>query len=197
MSQPPLLTENPKPKLTWYQHAWIGWPIAILFFSVAAYGQSGVEPISPDNDFAPGLLLGALIVFALIFVLVGIGIVLAALFVVLTGILAGLGMISTAGIVALLRRRFSSGVRALYYQICMVAAMPCGAGVLGLARMIFSIPFRGRDILIFGSIAGGFGGLLLAIVFDRLGTIAWRRYVAPRFPLGGGMMRRSPLLPTA
>lgn len=30
MSTPPSLPNSPKPKLTWYEHVWVGWPIALV-----------------------------------------------------------------------------------------------------------------------------------------------------------------------
>lgn len=37
MSTPPPIPHAAKPKLTWYQHVWIGWPIALVAVGGAAW----------------------------------------------------------------------------------------------------------------------------------------------------------------
>jgi len=41
MSAPPSLPDTAKPKLTWYQHVWLGWPIALVAVGGAIGGACG------------------------------------------------------------------------------------------------------------------------------------------------------------
>ncbi|MHB8519567.1 MAG: hypothetical protein ACYDH9_02305 [Limisphaerales bacterium] len=41
MSTPPLPSETPKPKLTWYQQLWLGWPIVLVAVGGAVGGACG------------------------------------------------------------------------------------------------------------------------------------------------------------
>ncbi len=41
MSSPPAPPETPKPKLTWYQHVWLGLPLALIAVGGAVGGACG------------------------------------------------------------------------------------------------------------------------------------------------------------
>jgi hypothetical protein len=119
------------------------------------------------------------IFFCIFLFLVGIGIVGAAIVAISAAIFTALGIVSSAALIGLLRRRFSSGFRALHYQLFAVAALPAGIGALWLGSHLFSIRLSHRGIFTIGSLAGICGGLLLAFVFDRLAGFAYRRFISP------------------
>ena len=159
-------------------------PAVLLFFLFAtlALGATDSPPIDPSDDFSPMMLAFALVGICIVLVLVGVGIVVAAIIAVSSAVLVALGIVSSAAIVGLLRRRFSSGLRALHYQVCAVAAIPAGVGVLWLVSHFFTEHLRHRYIVAIGSFAGICGGLLLAFAFDRLASMAYRHFVTPSLP---------------
>ena len=161
--------------------------ILLLFlFATVALGATDEPPIDPSDDFSPMLFAFALIGFCLVLFLVGAGIVVVATVAISAAILTALGIVSSAAFIGILRQRFSSGFRALHYQLFAVAALPAGVGALWLGSHFFTTHLRHRDIFAIGSIAGICGGLLLAFAFDRLASIAYRRFVSPSIPNATG-----------
>jgi hypothetical protein len=41
MNTPPEIPSSPKPKLAWYEHVWVGWPIALVAVGGAIGGACG------------------------------------------------------------------------------------------------------------------------------------------------------------
>ncbi len=154
-----------------------------FLFAAAALGATDAPPVEPmDDSFSPLLFIGVLIVLFLIAVSIMVGVIAA----VGTAIVVGLGIISSSAFIGLFRRRFSSGLRALHYQLCAVAALPAGIAVLWLASHLFNLHLQHRDIFIVGATAGVIAGLLLAFAFDRLVGIAYRRFAPPAIPNATG-----------
>lgn len=133
--------------------------------------------IDTSDDFAPGQLFIVLIAIGTLIILIGVGIFAAAVIAAATAIMVALGITSTAVLTGLLRRRFSSGLRVLHYQLFAVAAMPAGVGILWLGTWMADSAMRPRFILITGSLAGACAGLALAFSFDLLAKALYRRFV--------------------
>src|SRR5947209_2441933 len=93
--------------------------------------------LPPDNGFDPGLLFVALFFGAVLLVLVGIGIIMGLVCAVCAALFVALGIVSSSAIIAILRRRFSAGFRALHYQVLALVALPCGIGALWLGCALF------------------------------------------------------------
>ena len=152
--------------------------LLFLFVSVAL-GAPDDLPIDTSEEIGP-LVFPIMFIFLCIFLfLVGVGIVGAAIVAISAAIFTALGIVSSAALIGILRRRFSSGFRALHYQLFAVAALPAGIGALWLGSHLFSTHLRHREIIAIGSLAGICGGLLLAFVFDRLASFTYRRFVSP------------------
>jgi hypothetical protein len=162
--------------------------ILLLFlFAAVAFGATDSPPVDANEEGFNLFLFGFLVVgICIVLFLFAVSIVLGIIAAVATTILVALGIISLSAFVGLLHRRFSSGFRALHYQVCAVAAMPAAIGALWLGSYIFTLHFQPRDILIVGSIAGLCSGLLLAFAFDRLVRIAYRRFATPSLPNATG-----------
>ena len=160
--------------------------LLLLLFATIAFGATDSPPIDPSDDFSPMLFAFALVGICIVLFLVGVGIVVAAVVAISAAILVALGIVSSAAFIGVLRRRFSSGLRALHYQACAVATIPAGVGALWLGSHFFTTHLRHRDILAIGSVAGICGGLLLAFAFDRLAGIAYRHFVTPSIPNATG-----------
>lgn len=141
----------------------------------AAAEVAGAVP--PEDDFAPGLFIGALFICVVLLVLIGVGIVIGIVCAACATAFVGLGIISSSAFVAILRRRFSAGFRALHYQLSAVIGWPCGISALWLGRALFEFPLRNRDLLIFGSAGGILAGICLAFGLDRLVRLAYRRLI--------------------
>jgi len=155
--------------------------VFLLLFAALAFGAEG-PPVEAGDDFgSPLLMLGFLLVaMAVVVFLVGAGIAVAAVIIMAAALCGVLGIVSSAAWVGLLRRRFSSGLRALHYQACILAALPAGVGSLWLGSHFFAPQLRGGQILAIGSLAGITAGLILALAFDRLAVIVYRRVMAAR-----------------
>lgn len=157
--------------------------ILLLFlFATVALGATDSPHIDPSDDFSQMLFAFALVGICIVLFLVGVGIVVAAVVAISAAILVALGIVSSAAFVGILRRRFSSGLRAFHYQLFAVATIPAGIGALWVGSHFFTTHLRHRDILAIGSLAGICGGLLLAFAFDRLAGIAYRHFVTPSIP---------------
>jgi hypothetical protein len=156
--------------------------LLLLLFATAALGAPEAPPVDPSDDFSPMLLgffvIGVCIVLFLFAVSIIIGIIAA----VSTVVLIALGIVSSSAFIGLFCRRFSSGLRALHYQLCAVSALPLGVGTLWLGSYLFSIDLPPRYIFMIGSAAGLCGGLLVAFAFDRLAGIAYRHFVTRALP---------------
>lgn len=126
-------------------------------------------------------MLGGLIVLCLVLVLIGIGLVLAALAVLSLGVLAALGIISSSAYVGFYHRSCSSGFRALHYQACALLAVPGAVGVLWLGACLFHAGLPLHEILFIGALAGIGAGVAFAFVFDRLATLTYRHLLRPTF----------------
>ncbi len=158
---------------------------AILLLTLIAkltLGAADAPPIDPSNDLSPMCFVMLLIALCAVLFLVGAGMVAAGAVAISAAFLIALGIVSSATLIGVLRRRFSTGFRALHYQLCAVAALPAGIGALLIGAHFITTHLRLREILAIGSVAGICAGLLLAFVFDRLAAFAYRRFVASTIP---------------
>jgi len=153
--------------------------LLLLLLAPIAFGASDAPQIDPSDDFSPMLFPFALVGICIVLFLIGAGIVVATIVAISTSILVAFGIISSAAFVGILRRRFSSGLRAFHYQICAVATIPAGIGALWVGAHFFTMHLRHRDIFTIGTVAGISAGLLSAFAFDRLAGIAYRHFVTP------------------
>ena len=114
------------------------------------------------------------IIIMLMVLLVGVVIVALAATVVL--MITALGIVSSSAVLGIYHRRFTSGLRALHYQICTVAALPCGIAALWLGSHLVEAHLQLHVLLVIGSIAGVGSGLLLAFCLERLAGFIHRRF---------------------
>lgn len=142
-------------------------------------GADAQIPLDPGDDFSPGLFMIAMAAICITLFLVGVGIVVAAAVAASVAALAGLGVVSSAVLVGLLKHRFSSGLRAFHYQIFALLAVPAGIGALWLHSYLTHSQLGPGEILIMGSLAGVGAGLALAFLFDRLAVALYRRFAVP------------------
>lgn len=143
-------------------------------------------PIDPSDDFAPGMLFILLAALCIALILIGVGIVVAGIIAASVAVLAGLGIVSSAVLIGMLRRRFSSGLRAMHYQFCTVVAIPAGIGILWLGSYLTHSELSPRETLTIGSLAGACGGLAFAFLFDLVISAVYRRFAAPVIAANSG-----------
>lgn len=144
-----------------------------------ALGAADQPPFDPSDDFAPGLGIFALFAIVAILILVGVGIVFAILAIVAVALVAALGTVSSSALLGFYRRRFSTGLRAFHYQICAIAAIPAGIGILWLGSTVFDVQLSFSRILGIGAISGISGGLLVALALDKLSGSIYLRMITP------------------
>lgn len=155
--------------------------------TAVAVAAEVANTIPPDDDFAPGLFIGALFIGAVLLVLTGIGIIIGFVCVACTVVFIAIGIVSSSALIAILRQRFSAGFRALHYQLLAVIALPCGVGALWLASALFEFHLRHRYILLIGSAVGIMAGSCVAFVLDRFVRFAYRRFVLKQNGPGSGI----------
>ncbi len=150
---------------------------AILLVLVLAKVALGADDgqMEPRDDFSLMLFVIAFIAMCVVLFLVGVGIVAAAVAVASAAVLIALGIVSSSAVIGIFRRRFSSGFRALHYQLFAVAALPAGIGACWLITHFGNASLGLGGILGIGSVAGLCGGLLLAFVLDRLAGFGYRK----------------------
>ncbi len=120
------------------------------------------------------MLFDTLITAVLMLALAGFGIFVGIFVAAFVAMLVFVGIVSTATLIGIIRRRFSSGLRALHYLFLSAAAVPTGVAVLWLGSKVFPHISK-RDVLLAGSIGGLLGGLLFAFVLDRIVVFICRR----------------------
>ncbi len=157
-----------------------GFPIAaililLVIVAMKAFGADAEMPLAPEDDFAPGLAIIALIFICIVIALIGAGIVAGVIIAASMALLVGLGITSSAVLIGIFRKRFSSGLRAFHYQFCAFAAIPAGVGALWLGNQIAASGLETREVLIIGSIGGIVSGLVLAFAFDLIARMIYRR----------------------
>jgi hypothetical protein len=152
---------------------------AITLFAMTSVvaAAEAADTIPPDDGFDPGLLFAALFFGAVILVLVGIGIIIGLVCVACAAVLIAVGVVSSSALIAILRRRFSAGFRALHYQVLALIAMPCGIGALWLGCALFGFHLRHRYILAIGSAIGILAGISIAYILDLFVRFVYRRFV--------------------
>ena len=107
--------------------------------------------------------------------LVGIGIVIGAICAVCAALLVALGVVSSATLLALLRRRLSTGFRALHYQFTVLMGLPSGAAAGYFGAGFLHLSFRQREVLLWGAVGGAAAAGLLALASDYAVSLAYRR----------------------
>jgi len=158
---------------------------AFIFGLVAASAMtaSASDTIPPVDDFgSPAVLLLFLLLGAVLLVLVGIGIVVGIACLACAAIFVALGVVSSSALVALFRRRFSAGLRALHYQLSALVGLPCGVGALWLGCLLFDVHIRHRYILAIGSAIGIVAGVIIAFILDRFFRFVYRRFLTTTPP---------------
>ena len=110
--------------------------------------------------------------------LIGIGVVLGIVCAACGALLVGLGVLSSSTLLALLHRRVSTGLRALHYQLAMLAGLLSGAPVAWLAGGVLCVTLRQRDLLLLGAAGGMAAAVLLALVADYVVHLVYRRLSA-------------------
>jgi hypothetical protein len=145
----------------------------LVALAATVFGATDAPSLDSDEPISP-MLLWVMFMFAI-----------AAVCIVAVAILAlliAVGMVSSATVVGLFRRRLSAGLRAFHYQFCAVLGMPGGIGAVWCWRHFFRSDLSVRAVLLVGSISGICGGLLFAFFIDRAACVAYRRYFAALTP---------------
>ncbi len=167
-------------------------PVLLLLWLLVPAALGGGEapvaepPFAPDGDFSLFLAVLALMAMGVMLFLIGVGLVVAAVAVGCLALLVTIGIVSSSAMVGLARRRFSAGVRALFYQLAAVLGVPAGMGGLWLGASLFQTPLGFRDLVIVGSLAGLCAGLVLAFTVDRLASLVCGRFLQ-RVARSGGV----------
>ena len=135
-----------------------------------------------DDGFDPALAVLVLFFGAVLFVLIGAGIIVGLVCVACAGVFVGLGIVSSSALIAILSRRFSAGFRALHYQLSAAIALPCGISALWLGSSLCGVHLRNRYIFLAGSAIGIVAGICLAFILDWFVRFVYHRFTSKSEP---------------
>ncbi|MBN1428733.1 MAG: hypothetical protein JXB07_10130 [Anaerolineae bacterium] len=82
--------------------------------------------VNEDDDFAPGLLIGVLLFFALVLVILGVGIAIAAVIIGGLAFLTLMGIISSSVLIGFIQQKPGSALSAFLTQVCAAIGAFCG-----------------------------------------------------------------------
>jgi len=128
-------------------------------------------PAESYDDFAPGLGIFAFLAIVVVLVLLGMGAVLALVFVGIVACLLGFGILTMSTLIGVISRRPRTAVKAFFLQVCGVAGMICGAGTAILMKWLATLQISTSSAIVTGSIVGLLLGVALAVLFNY----AWGR----------------------
>ncbi len=149
---------------------------ATMLSYVAVYAQTTT---TADNDFAPGLLIGTVVMAIGALLLIGVGIVLSLMVFAFVAVLVSAGVLSTSVIVGLNKRSFTKGFKTFIYLFPSSFGLLIGALGLALLNMVMHWFSPGAATLIgatAGLTAGLFIGFLLLFAIQRITTHYKRRF---------------------
>ncbi len=153
-----------------------------LGFAISALGGAETPAYpDPEDDFNPGLLIFVVFFCSGVLFLVGFGAVVGGFLAMVIATAVAIGVVSSSALVAIVNRRFSSGFRALRYQITALAVLPCGVGAVWLGAKLLNINLASPHVIATGSITGIAAGVLMAWILDRFTLFAIHRF-ASRIP---------------
>lgn len=144
-----------------------------------------VAPAAPNSptapageDFAPGLLVFALLMLLLMLIAIALIAVVALLFLAAGAVLLLCGMISTSLLVGLVARARAAAVRTFIVQACAVAGVPLGIFTMWLENRLFHLFLPYKAILLIGGpggmIVGAGSGYILCFAVERLARFLLR-----------------------
>jgi len=148
----------------------------LLLLTLPAFAADAEVPIEPVDDFSPILYLMAIVAILVMLVVLGICLAVAAISAVCLVVLVALGILSTSALTGILRRKFSSGLRALHYQACAAIALLVGAGLAWLAARLFGSPSHLPAAIVIGAISGICAGLTIAYILDRAAAATYQYF---------------------
>lgn len=148
----------------------------LLFLTSSAFAQAAEAPIDPSDDFSPMMAFMAVLLILVMLILLGICLAVAVITAICLLILVALGILSTAALTGILRRKFSSGLRALHYQACAAIALPVGAALAWLGVWLLGSTSHLPFALAIGALAGICAGLSIAYILDRAAVAAYLHF---------------------
>ncbi len=151
-------------------------PAILLFLTSSAFAAAAEAPMDPSDDFSPFLFLMALLAILVMLIVLGICLAVAVVTAICLMILVALGILSTAALTGIIRRKFSSGLRALHYQACAAVALPVGAALAWLGVQLFDSTSHLPVALAVGSVAGICAGLTIAFILDRAAVVIYSHF---------------------
>lgn len=144
----------------------------LLFLADQAFAASAETPVGPDDDFSPMLFMMMIFAILIMLVLLGICFAIAAITAACLLVLVALGILSSSALIGVFRRKFSSGLRALHYQVCSAIALPVGAALAWLGVWLFDANDHLPIAFAIGALSGVCAGLTIAYILDRAVTAA-------------------------
>jgi hypothetical protein len=148
----------------------------LLFLVTHAFAASAEAPVGPDDDFSPMLFMMAIFAVLIMLVLLGICLAIAAITAACLLVLVALGILSTSALIGIFRRKFSSGLRALHYQVCAAVSLPVGAALAWLGVWLFDANGHLPVAIAIGALSGVCAGLTIAYILDRAVTAAYQYF---------------------
>jgi hypothetical protein len=105
-------------------------------------------------------------------VLIGVGIFVGLLLAAGVGVAITLGVVSSSAVIALIKGKLTSGLRAVHYQSIILGMVALSLGLMAAYGLVSGQMPRG---FVGAAIVGLLLGWLSAFCIDRLGLLIWNR----------------------
>ena len=139
----------------------------LLLFLLSSFLPAIASEVAVDDDFAPGLFIGVMMLVLVLLFIIGIGLAVGAAFMIIATTATALGIISTSAFIAFYYKSLKSGIKAFILTSSSVAGVPMGIGALFALQHIGHGTTTLYSTIIAGTACGLIGGLLGGIFMFR------------------------------
>jgi len=129
---------------------------------------SGTNSTADDDDFAPGLLFGVIIIGGIVAGAAIVGCIAAALLMVFIAILISAGIFSASVLAGFYKRSVSAGFKTFIILISTLGGIVIGSAGLYVVKKIFSLHMSSQNAFLFGGGGGLLGGLLMGWIIYKM-----------------------------
>jgi len=180
-------------------------PIAATAPAPIAPAATTAPATQPDDDFAPGLAIFALIVLLVLLFFALIALILAAIVGIALLILLLIGILSLSVLFGVLKRSVSAAAKALTIQLLALCGIPVGIALIWVLSHLLHRPIPAVATIFLGILCGAGSGaavgylltkalsLLTAAIAKRLTSKT--KPVTAHFPVSPQVVDVSPLPP--
>ncbi|MEM1295400.1 MAG: hypothetical protein AAGH89_08540 [Verrucomicrobiota bacterium] len=122
-----------------------------------------------EDDFSPVIaVVFFTIVIGILLLMIGVGFALGFLIAASTAAMLAFGILTSSTVVGFLAKKPSAGAKALILQLAALGGALAGSGLAFGMDLLLQFDATNPVVLSAGAIAGLLGGIILALIFNRL-----------------------------